>query len=60
MYLHFMDKVEWISWEKQDNASNCITVFLLSVYDIWRFSDVLLFSVDLIWWLICIHLFKPL
>ena len=31
-----------------------------SVYDIWRFLDFLLLSVDLVWWLICIHLFKPL
>ena len=29
---------------------------IFSVYDIWHFSDFLLFSVDLIWWLIYIHL----
>ena len=33
---------------------------IFSVYDIWRFLDFLLLSVELIWWLICIHLFKPL
>ena len=25
-----------------------------------RFLNFLLFSVDMIWWLICIHVFKPL
>ena len=34
---------------------------IFSVYDIWRgfFIDFLLYSVDLIWWLVCIHLLKP-
>ena len=36
------------------NYCKCI---IFSVYDIWRFSDFLLFCVDLIWWLIYIHLF---
>ena len=35
---------------------------IFSMYNIWHifFIDFLLLRKDLIWWLICVHLFKPL
>lgn len=33
---------------------------IFRVYDIWGFWDFLPFSLDLVWWLIYNHLFKPL
>ena len=49
---HFMTSIYF-------DYCKCIIV---SVYDIWRFFkiDFLLFSMDLIWWLICVQLIAHL
>lgn len=40
-------------------TSNYCKCIIISMYDICRFLDFLLFMVKLICWVICIHLFKP-